>query len=560
MSATLIARDLTLSFGDHLVLESVDVTLATRARVGVVGPNGTGKTTLLRVLAGLQAPDRGSVSLAPPTATVGYLPQEPERGAGEAVRDFLARRTGVTVATAELDAATQTIETDHDRYDLALHRWLALGGADLDARIGPMWAGLGLDDRLLDQDMASLSGGQAARASLGAILLAQFDVFLLDEPTNDLDFDGLERLERFLDDLPGASMIVSHDRAFLERTITSVLELDERSHQSSVFSGGWLAYLDERATARRHAEEAYDEYRERRRSLEDRARAQRQWAAQGVRKAKRDPKDNDKAQRDFRLNRTEKQAAKVRVTEKALERLEEIEKPWEGWQLQLSIATAPRSGAVVARLEQAVVRRGDFTLGPLDLEIGWAERVAILGSNGSGKTTLLGALLGRLPLESGRHWLGPGVVVGEIDQARVSLTSDDSVLEAFVRASGTSRQQDARSLLAKFGLSAEHVARRATSLSPGERTRAVLALLMARGTNCLVLDEPTNHLDLTAIEQLEQALDTYDGTLLLVTHDRRLLDAVRIDRTITLRGRTATEGGNPATGGSPASRRTNTAV
>ncbi|HEX4819358.1 MAG TPA: ABC-F family ATP-binding cassette domain-containing protein [Acidimicrobiales bacterium] len=552
MPATLVARDLTLSFGDHLVLDAVDVTLTARARVGVVGPNGTGKTTLLRVLAGVQTPDGGSVTLSPPSATVGYLPQEPERRAGETVRAFLARRTGVTAASNELEAATETIADDHDRYDIALQRWLALGGADLDSRIGPTWAELGLDDRLLDQDMTTLSGGQAARASLGAILLSQFDVFLLDEPTNDLDFDGLARLEGFLEDLPGAAMIVSHDRAFLERTITSVLDLDEHTHRANLFAGGWLAYLDERATARQHAEEAYAEYRDKRRGLEDRARAQRQWAVQGVGKEKKNPKDNDKAQRDFRLNRTEKQAAKVRVTEKALERLDEVDKPWEGWQLQLSIATAPRSGAVVARLQDAVVRRGDFTLGPIDVEIGWAERVAILGPNGSGKTTLLGALLGRLPLESGSQWLGPGVAIGEIDQARASLSSDERVLDAFVRASGLTRQQDARSLLAKFGLAADHVDRPATSLSPGERTRAVLALLMARGTNCLVLDEPTNHLDLTAIEQLEQALDTFDGTLLLVTHDRRLLDAVHIDRTINLGG------GNHAVTGSRPTRRSDT--
>ena len=537
MAATLLARDLTLSFGDQLVLDSVDAGVSSRDRVGVVGPNGTGKTTLLRVLAGLLVPDRGSVALAPPTATVGYLPQEPERRAGETVRAFFARRTGVTAAGAELEAATVTIATDHDRYDVALERWLGLGGADLDARIGPVWAGLGLEARLLDQDMTTLSGGQAARASLGAILLAQFDVFLLDEPTNDLDFDGLDRLEGFLDGLAGAAMIVSHDRAFLERTITTVLELDAQSHRGRVFAGGWLAYLDERETARRHAEEAFELYRAKRSTLQDRARSQRQWAVQGVNKAKKNPKDNDKAQRDFRLNRTEKQAAKVRVTEKALDRLDVVEKPWEGWQLQLSIASAARSGAVVARLQDAVVHRGEFTLGPIDVEIGWAERLAILGPNGSGKTTLLNALLGRLPLSSGTQWLGPGVVVGEIDQARASLTTSAPVLDAFVRASGLQRQQEARSLLAKFGLRTEHVSRPIASLSPGERTRAVLAVLMARGTNCLVLDEPTNHLDLAAIEQLEQAVDTFDGTLLLVTHDRRLLDAVRIDRTITLEHR-----------------------
>jgi len=534
--ATLVARDVTISFGDHLVLDEVGVVVAPRDRIGLVAPNGTGKSTLLRILAGTVAPDAGSVRLAPPDATVGYLPQEPERRPGETVRAFLTRRTGVANAHADLERATVAVADEaagaaHD-YDAALTRWLALGGADLDARIGPVWADIGLDERLLDQDMTTLSGGEAARTSLAAVLLAQFDVFLLDEPTNDLDFAGLDRLERFLTELAGGAVVVSHDRAFLERTITSVLELDEHSHRARRFEGGWHAYLEERATAHRHAQEAYEDYADKRRALEQRAREQRQWASQGARKLSKRPKDNDKAQRDFFLNRTEKQAAKVRITEKALERLDVVDKPWEGWRLDLEIASAPRAGAVVARLDDAVVRRGDFVLGPVSLEIGWAERVAILGPNGSGKTTLLGALLGRIPLESGTQWLGPGVVVGEIDQARAQLSTTASTLDAFVTASGLTRQQDARSLLAKFGLGADHVGRPATSLSPGERTRAVLALLMARGVNCLVLDEPTNHLDLPAIEQLEQALDTFEGTVVLVTHDRQLLEAVRIDRRI----------------------------
>jgi len=224
----------------------------------------------------------------------------------------------------------------------------------------------------------------------------------------------------------------------------------------------------------------------------------------------------------------------VRITEKALERLDAVDKPWEAWELHLSIAAAPRSGAVVARLSGAIVERGTFRLGPVDLEVGWAERIAITGANGTGKSTLLAALLGRLPLASGSQWLGPGVVVGEVDQARARFERHESTLEAFQAESELTTQQEARSLLAKFGLGADHVMRPAASLSPGERTRAVLALLMARGVNCLVLDEPTNHLDLPAIEQLEQALDEYDGTLLLVTHDRRLLDTVHLDRRISL--------------------------
>jgi len=536
--ATLAARGLSLTFGDHVVLSNVDVAVPPRARIGVVGPNGTGKTTLLRILAGALAPDVGSVSLAPAEATVGYLPQEPERRPGETVRGFLERRTGVAAATDELEGATGALAVADpgadDRYAIALDRWLALGGADLDSRVGPLWDDLGLPAELLGREMAALSGGQAARSSLAAILLAQFDVFLLDEPTNDLDFDGLDRLERFVDGLGGGAVIVSHDRAFLERTITSVLELDEHAHSARLFDGGWLAYLAERATARRHAEEAFAEYGDKRQGLEDRAQTQRQWAVTGARNVKKKATDHDKAQQGFKVNRTEKQAAKVRISEKALDRLDVVAKPWEGWELQLSIKAAPRSGDVVARLSGAVVERGPFRLGPLDVEIGWAERVAVLGPNGSGKTTLLAALLGRLPLAEGTQWLGPGVVVGEVDQARTRLSGAESVLDAFCAEAGIAVQQEARSLLAKFGVGADHVGRPAASLSPGERTRAVLALLQATGVNCLVLDEPTNHLDLPAIEQLEQALDSYAGTLLLVTHDRRLLEAVRTTRTIQL--------------------------
>jgi ATPase subunit of ABC transporter with duplicated ATPase domains len=207
-----------------------------------------------------------------------------------------------------------------------------------------------------------------------------------------------------------------------------------------------------------------------------------------------------------------------------------VEEPRKEWELQLEIAAAPRSGAVVATLRDAVVRRGGFTLGPVELEIGWAERVAITGSNGAGKTTLLGALLGRVPLDEGRATLGPGVVVGEVDQARRLFEGEEPLLDAFRAQTPELSPADVRTLLAKFGLRAGHVFRPAATLSPGERTRTSLALLQARGVNLLVLDEPTNHLDLPAIEQLESALSSYPGTLLLVTHDRRMLDAVHVDR------------------------------
>jgi ATPase subunit of ABC transporter with duplicated ATPase domains len=539
-SFSLVARDVARTFGTFTVLDGVDVSVGPRTRLGVVGPNGVGKTTLLRLLAGWDYPNRGRVARTPPTARVGYLPQERERDAQESLRVFLGRRTGVAGTEAELERAASALATGapeaDDAYAAALDAFLAAGGADFDARMHVVIADLGLPAELLDAPTGELSGGQAARASLAAILLSRYDVLLLDEPTNDLDFDGLARLERFLDELPGGVVLVSHDRAFLEHAVTRVLELDEHSRRGCEYGGGWQGYLDARATARRHAEEDYATYSAERTRLEGRMRAQRQWAVQGVQREKRAAKDHDKAQRDFRLNRTEKQASKTRATERALARLEVVDKPWEGWDLRYQMAYAPRSGAVVVRLSGAVVTRGGFRLGPVNLEIGWQERVAIVGPNGSGKTTLLLALLGELPLDEGNRAVGPGVIVGEMDQARAAFFTTVSLLDAFLAATGVP-VPEARSLLAKFGLGPEHVLRASATLSPGERTRAVMARFSAQGVNCLVLDEPTNHLDLPAIEQLERALDGFDGTLLLVTHDRRLLDAVRITRTIDALGR-----------------------
>jgi ATPase subunit of ABC transporter with duplicated ATPase domains len=496
-----------------------------------------GKSTLLRVLAGQLPPDAGTVHLSPPTANVGYLPQEPERR-DESVLAYLERRTGVAAASATLDASTADLAAGtpgaDDAYSDALDRWLALGAADFESRVADVWADLGLGEHLLHQPMPSLSGGEAARAGLAALLLARFDVFLLDEPTNDLDLDGLARLERFVTGLGTGCVLVSHDRTFLQRTVTHVVELDEFTHQATRYAGGWDAYLRERELAKQHARDAYEEYEAKRSSLAGRAQREREWATQGLSRAKKKADDGDKHIKSFKVNQTEQLAGKAARTDKMMERLEVVEEPREGWELRLVIAAAPRSGAVVARLEHAVVEHGSFVLGPVDLEIGYGEKVVIEGPNGAGKSTLLRALLGEEAVTSGTHWRGPGVVVGRLEQARHQLADAPTVLQAFMTATGM-LVPEARTLLAKFGIGAEHVHRSAESLSPGERTRLVLALLMAKGSNCLVLDEPTNHLDLPAIEQLEQALATFEGTVLLVSHDRSLLSNVARTRTLEVR-------------------------
>nr|WP_205864496.1 ABC-F family ATP-binding cassette domain-containing protein [Planosporangium mesophilum] len=541
----MIAKGLAAAYADRVLFSGLDLVVAPGDVVGLVGANGAGKSTLLRTLAGLVPVEDGTVQLNPPSATVGHLPQEPERRPGETVRAFLARRTGVAEAQRALDAATEALTAGEpgadDAYATALDRWLNLGGADLEERSDQVAADLGLAIDL-EQPMTGLSGGQAARAGLASLLLSRYDVFLLDEPTNDLDLDGLRRLEEFVTGLRAGTVLVSHDREFLTRTVTRVLELDLHQQQVHHYGGGYASYLEEREVARRHARQEYEEYADTRATLETRARTQRAWMEKGVRNARRKAPDNDKNIRHFRGETSEKQAAKARQTDRLIERLEVVEEPRKEWELRMEIATAPRAGAVVASLRGAVVHRGSFTLGPVDLQIDWADRVAITGANGSGKSTLLAALLGRLPLDAGHASLGPGVVVGEVDQARGLFVGDRVLLDAFSASVPDLTPADVRTLLAKFGLRAAHVLRPSATLSPGERTRAALALLQARGVNLLVLDEPTNHLDLPAIEQLESALASYPGTLLLVTHDRRMLDAVSTNRRLTVDGGRVTDG------------------
>jgi len=549
MSATVQARGVTAGHGDRELFSGLDLVVAPGDVVGLVGPNGAGKTTLLRLLAGEQAPDAGTITVSPPTAHIGYLTQEPDTSHTESVREHLARRTGVHDAQTEFDRQSAAL-ADHpeaaaDAYSHALEEWLALGAADFDERVAEVAVDLGLDVDL-DLPMSALSGGQAARVGLAALLLSRFDAYLLDEPTNNLDNEGLDLLEDFVDALDAPVVVVSHDREFLARTVTSVVEIDRSLQRITTYGGGYEAYLDERSVARRQARLDYEQYAGRRSELEARARMQRAWMEKGVKNARRARKDHDKIGRKFRTEATEKQAAKARQSERLIERLEVVEEPRKEWQLQFTIAAAPRSGEVVLVARAATVIRGDFTLGPVDLQLALRDRVAVTGPNGGGKTTLLALLLGRLSPTAGQVTRGSGVVVGEVDQARALFEGDDDLLGSFSREVPEWPTADVRTLLAKFGIGPHQALRPASSLSPGERTRAALALLQARGVNLLVLDEPTNHLDLPAIEQLEEALDSFDGTVLLVTHDRRMLDTVRLTRRWHVEGGQVTEVAAPS--------------
>ena len=469
---TLAATNITKSFGAEAILDGISLTVPPRARIGVIGPNGAGKTTLLRVLAGLEAPDAGSVERRPPSLTVGYLPQE---------------------------GPVQSADTPE---------WERRRAA---ARLG-----LAAD---LHRAVEALSGGELARRKLAALVGADHDVLLLDEPTNDLDFDGLAVLERFVAETPSALAIVSHDRAFLEQAVGSIVEFEAETHRVREFAGSWDEYERLRELGRRREEEAYVRYAGERDRFTTLLRDRRVQARAAGKMANR--------------RGTHAVMSKVRTAARRLERLERVEKPWSPWRLELDLGGSRRAGDAVASLERAVVEHGDFVLGPIDLIVGHGDRFAVVGPNGSGKTTLLRALLGELPLREGQRHVGSGVRFGELEQRRTQFGGPAPLLETFCERSGLPAA-DARTLLAKFALGGDDVMRAADSLSPGERTRAGLALLAAQRVNVLVLDEPTNHLDLEAIEELESALDGYRGTVVLVTHDRRLLERFEPTRTVTL--------------------------
>jgi ATPase subunit of ABC transporter with duplicated ATPase domains len=511
---------ITKSYGAQVVLDRVTLTVGPRARIGLVGPNGVGKSTLLRLLAGVELPDHGAVSRAPESLTVGYLEQERRAEPGESIIATLGRRAGTLSAERELEDAAGALargEVAEERYSHALERYLALGGADFEARARTVCADLGLDIDL-DRTRDGLSGGEAARVALASILLSRYDVLLLDEPTNDLAFDGLERLERFLGSHAGALILVSHDRELLDRTVNRIAAIDPRSRQLREWAGGWTDYETARNTERAAAMAEFEQAQLRRKQLAELLSTRRTEA-----RAKGAALGNKTGGADRRA--THALETKVRQAERLLDRNELPEKPFEPWELNLTLAGGSRLSDHVLSLAAAVGQRGAFRLGPVDVDLAPGERLSVVGRNGVGKSTLLGMLLGDVTLLTGTRRVGRRTVVGSIGQERVAYDAGVVLVDELVSRTGLSSVA-AWTLLAKFGLGRDHVGRPCSSLSPGERTRAHLAELQARGVNLLILDEPTNHLDVEAVEQLESALAGFAGTLVVVSHDRRFLERI----------------------------------
>ena len=517
----LVVHHVSKSFGPEVILDNVTFSLNSGERAGLVGPNGCGKTTLLKILAGLDSPDSGTVQLTLPGLRVGYLSQGLDVSPSETIGDFLSGTHGhVEILAREIERLAEAIAREPDRvelqreYDTTLDR---LSAVPLEARkASSVLSMLGLGDMPVTAPIASLSGGRKTRVALARVLLAEPQILLLDEPTNHLDLGMLEWLEGWVNAYRGAALVVSHDRTFLDRTVTRILDLDPLSHTVRKYHGNYSEYAQQKQAERqRQWNEWRDQEDEIRRTRQDIARTREQALSVERSTTPRQPGVRRIAK---------KVAAKARSREKKLDRYlqseERVDKPKAGWQMRLEFGDAPASGQDVLALEELAVGYGDRPLlRGLSLQLRQGARVALVGPNGTGKTTLLRTVAGALPPMAGRVRLGANVRAGYMAQEQESL---DAALDPLttIRALAPMSETDARAFLHFFLFSGDDVFTPVSSLSFGERARLDLASLVARGCNFLLLDEPINHLDIPSRARFEQALAAFDGTVLAAVHDR----------------------------------------
>ena len=499
------------------VLDDIRLAVQKGEKIGFIGPNGTGKTTLLEIICGISSPDSGSIDISRGT-TIKYLPQSISESydgiitSGTSVFDFI--RTGLDRIDALRDeitdlenkiACNEASEADKIRYSDVLHAFQLHDGYSIDSRVEKVAAGLGFRDDMLSQTVDTLSGGEKNRAALGRLLIADPDLMLLDEPTNHLDIDGIEFLENYLASCPAAAIIVSHDRRFLDRTVSKIWEISRGVIKT--YTGNYSGYLDQKTRADENQLKAFEMQQE------------------FIRRTEKFIQKNIAGQKT-------KQAQSRR---KMLERLKIKEKP-HGTEKSIGLAFGE-----VARSERIVCKFDNVSFSydskPILIDTDFAvernDRIGLLGKNGTGKTTIIELLLKNIEPDKGEISLGKKINVGYFRQTRTEFNPDDRVIDIIGRVLPELTEGKLRDFLGTFLFSGDDVFRPVGTFSGGQQSRLALAVLMAQNPNFLVLDEPTNHLDIPSREALENALAEYQGTLLTVSHDRYFLDKV-IDKILAL--------------------------
>ena len=520
-------QNLRKHYGAVTVLADINFVLNDGERVGLVGPNGTGKSTLLRCLVGAEQPDAGRVVLSPPGARFGYLPQSfAEHDTRTFAEVVASAQADFLDAESHLQAAANDLATRGDdgfgAYEAALARFEALGGYARMTRAASVLDGLDLGRLAPDQPVRTLSGGQKTRLGLALLLLGAPDVLVLDEPTNHLDVDALEWLESFLATTPGAVLVVSHDRAFLDAVVSRILYLDPDTRTLQSYAGGYSDF----AVAREHEHNLQA----------DAWRRQQEYVA----RVERDISRLKSQARSIELSTTARQpglrkfarkkAALGKSREKKLERYlesdERVDRPALHWPINLDFGAPPPSGRAVLQVEKVAFGYPGAPLlfDQVSFEVRYGHRLALVGPNGAGKTSLLRLIQGRLEPLRGSIRLGSGVRPGVLAQEQETLDPSATVLETVLRARPMS-ERDARGFLPMFLFTGDEVFKTVAACSPGERARLQLANLVLGGCNLLLLDEPINHLDIEAREHFLRALEVFPGTVIVVAHDRVFLRA-----------------------------------
>lgn len=519
--------DLSKTYGDDVILENVSFIVNPGERVGLVGPNGCGKTTLLRIIVGQERPDRGSVRFSPAGVTVGYLAQSLEFEPGATVGDVMhqaieglheAERQVEALARQMAVAPSDELACLMDEYAVALARFEAADGYAVSHSIDAILAGLDLNAVDQATPVAILSGGQKTRLGLARLLLTRPQLLLLDEPTNHLDIEALEWVESFLARYDGAALIVSHDRTFLDRTVQAILDLDPLTHGLTVYPGNYSDYWHAKERERERHWAAYKDQQERIARMEAEARGLSGHARR-----------IERGTTHYHYRKIAKGLARRAVVQKRrlqrlLESEEHLEKPKRTWQMKLAFEGTPVSGKDVLLLEDLAMGYGGQPLfAGVNLTLRRGERIALIGPNGSGKTTLLRGVVGQLAPLAGRIRLGANVRVGYYSQEQEGLDGASNPLEE-IRRVAPMGETETRTFLHYFLFSGDDVFVPVASLSFGERARLALAKLVATGCNLLLLDEPINHLDIPSRERFEQGLAAFQGTVLSVVHDRYFIE------------------------------------